>query len=432
MSIIKRLALAPTALLLTAGLTACGDSDMTAFLEAQEAKARTQPSWMAALSGSSQGNAAVTAPEGAVVLEKHIVPDPGTGGIDSHTLLTPAGWSKDLEIEWRPALQVGFVNLVGAVSDRNGQEARFHRMQTHTHFETNNRFNQPTARPGQLANGKVWQRPPSTAAAYATEVLLPQTRPGARNVQVVKTEEVESVARTWKKMFASELQREAQFNRMASGVQAKTHIAVPRVRVRYDENGSSYEEEFSFIFFGTFTSMSSMGTWFRGADWMVSDVKSVRAKQGELDNARPMLRTIVQSVRMTPKWHAMYAELVKYILDMRRRNHQITMQHMRKRSELIRKTNDDIMAMHRDSFNKQQASSDRLQRAWSNTMLGVDDYKLPDGTTRSLDSSYEHVYTNGSDQFIFTNDALFQPNVHSTQEWTRITPMNPTGSAAWR
>lgn len=427
MSIIKRLTLAPAALLLAGSLAACGDGEASPFWQAQAAKSRASAPWTSAAMSPS-----VAAPEGAVVLEKHTVPDPGTGGIDSHTLLTPTGWSKDLEIEWRPALQVGFVNLVGAVSDRSGQEARFHRMQTHTHFETNNRFNQPTTRPGQLANGKVWQRPPSTAAAYATEVLLPQTRPAARNVQIVKTEEVESVARTWKKMFATELQREAQLNRMGGGVQAQTHIAVPRVRVRYDENGSSYEEEFTFIFFGTFTSMSSMGTWFRGADWMVSDVKSVRAKKGELDNVRPMLRTIVQSVRMTPKWHAMYQELVKYVLQMRRRQHQITMQHMRKRSEMIRKNGEEIMAMHRDSYKKQQASSDRLHRAWSNTMRGVDDYQLPDGTTRSLDSSYEHVYTNGSDQFIFTNDALFQPNVHSTQEWTRITPLNPTGSAAWR
>ena len=51
------------------------------------------------------------------------------------------------------------------------------------------------------------------------------------------------------------------------------------------------------------------------------------------------------------------------------------------------------------------------------------DYQLPDGTTRSLDSSYDHVYTNSMGDFLFTDDANFEPNVHSTQNWDRVEPL---------
>ena len=434
MSIHKNLILSG-ALTLASLLSGCDDggSDGSSWADFGTSSSAAPTSFW----GSASSSTTPDVPGGSVVLSKYTVRDPGTQNIESHTLLAPADWQKDLRVEWRPAMQLGFVNLIGAAKSADGREARFHRGEGHTWYETNMRANQPTARTGDNAMGKVWRRPPSTPAAYASEVLLPQVRPGAHRVQIVMAEEVEAVANTWRKMFAPLIRQQEQTNAMNRGMgmgsQAKTHIAVPRVRVRYEEGGRQYEEEFTFIYFGLYTSMAQSGIWFRGADWSVSDVKSVRAPAGQLDDAHPMLRTILQSARMTEKWHAMYRALMEYIAKQRRKAHQITMDGIRKRSEMIARNGDEIREIYSSIYKKENASRERLQRAWSNTMLGVDDYRMPDGTTRSLDSSYSHVYTNGStDTVLFTNNALFEPNVGSTQEWTRLQPVAPTGSAAWR
>ncbi len=441
MSISKTLILSG-ALTLISLLTACDDSGSTAGWTWEPATSEPAQTsfWLAGPGASSTTTSSTVAshnvPKGSVVLSKHTVHDQGARGIASHTLLAPSDWKKDLQVEWRPQMQMGFVNLVGGVKAQDQREARFHRMEAYSWYQSSMAANQPTARRGDNAGGRIWMRPPSSPAAYATEVLLPKARPGARGAQIIHIEEVKSVAQTWRNMFAESIRQQEQLNAMnrgmGGGTQSKTHIAVPRVRVRYEEGGQRYEEEFTFVFFGIFTSMRMNGMSFSGADWSVSDVRSVRAPAGQLDKARPMLRTILHSVRMTEQWHAMYRSLMAYIIKMRQKAHAITMEGIRKRSEIIAKSGDDIRAIYSKTYKDTQASNDRIGRAWSNTMRGVDDFKLPDGTTRQLDSSYDHVYTNGNDQFIFTNDSLYQPNVGSTQDWTKLKPIAPTGAAAWR
>ena len=123
---------------------------------------------------------------------------------------------------------------------------------------------------------------------------------------------------------------------------------------------------------------------------------------------------------MADSGQAMISELNRTLMRFRAETARVTMREVEKRTKIIADAGDEILAMHRESWEQQQATSDRVARAWSNAIRGVDDYQLPNGTTRSLDNSYDHVFTNALGEFVFSNDPMFDPNKNSSQTWERI------------
>ncbi len=153
---ISKSQLLSTALILAAALAGCGDSPAEAGWMSGfgEPRSESTASWLLRPSGAGSRDV----PEGSIVLGKHTVHDAGTRGIASHTLLAPENCKKDVRIEWRPAMQMGFVNLIGAVQGKDQREARSHRMVSYTGYESSMRASQPTGRScATTANGVTFR-----------------------------------------------------------------------------------------------------------------------------------------------------------------------------------------------------------------------------------------------------------------------------------
>jgi hypothetical protein len=83
----------------------------------------------------------------------------------------------------------------------------------------------------------------------------------------------------------------------------------------------------------------------------------------------------------------------------------------RQRSQIIADTNREISEMQMDSWQRQQASEDRMQRERIESIRGTETYNDPNvpGGTVELSSMYNHAWRMPDDTYILTDDASFDP-----------------------
>ncbi|MBI1392128.1 MAG: hypothetical protein GC152_05230 [Alphaproteobacteria bacterium] len=124
------------------------------------------------------------------------------------------------------------------------------------------------------------------------------------------------------------------------------------------------------------------------------------AKDFDLEFGEMMRR----SYRAGPEWSA---RINKHQAAINKTNLETS----RKISEINRKTNAEISAMRQDSWEKQQASSDRMARETSETIRGVETYDDPyaAGGSVELDYTYDQAWRLNDGTYVLTNDANFQP-----------------------
>lgn len=81
-------------------------------------------------------------------------------------------------------------------------------------------------------------------------------------------------------------------------------------------------------------------------------------------------------------------------------------------SNITSNTYDEINQIYSNTYKNTQASSDRMQSNWVDGMLEVENYTNPfDGKTEKMPMHNKYYYTNNLDDYIGTNNPLFDPNV---------------------
>ncbi len=77
------------------------------------------------------------------------------------------------------------------------------------------------------------------------------------------------------------------------------------------------------------------------------------------------------------------------------------------RQKIISQTSKEIFEMNKETWDKQQASNDRMHRTFTNTITETEDYANPDGTQVNLPYDYKHVHTDGLGNYVLTDDPDF-------------------------
>jgi hypothetical protein len=371
--------------------------------------------------------------------------------MESHTMLVPEGWKVEGGVLWNPLSQFYFASLGLQIAAPDGREILWI-PNTGFSFYRGQGQNIQIPQQGQMTgDGSIFMPPPHSPKDLVTNLVIKQFRPNATNVQVTKVERVTHLEQAYLPLFGPLIQQAKQLDRQTKQTSAMSgdqsgysfNYQYPAVHVTYTENGKQYEELFTYLQTQneSYYTYRMINTWFQTSTWAVCDLISFRAPLGQLETQLPKLITISNSVKPTQRWYSCIKEIEKRLAQQRQQNARkqwIANQNALKARQAafqqtqktIAQNSSDILDMQMDSWKKKNESQDRMSRAWSNTMHGVDDYKLPDGTTRSLDSSYKKVYTNGTGDFLFTNDLLNNPNVGSTVQWDEIKPVTPMGGAA--
>lgn len=253
--------------------------------------------------------------------------------------------------------------------------------------------------PGTVYMGMVVAAPPRDAEAFVRAYVIPKYRQEARGLRVLGTTPLPDVE---KAVLAAEEE---------AGLEKKTIAA--RVRLEYAQHDEMLEEDI----YCAFTTSRAPQVLPTRTLWMPDRLFSFRAKKGELDALAPMFDAMIASVRIDFRWYDGYLQ----VLEMSRKNQLQAINDAAALSRRIAKNSDEILAMNRKAWEKQQASTDRVMEQVSDSIRGVERYRDPfESRPIELPSGYSEVWASPNGEYVLSNDPNFDASRGSSVDWRRV------------
>lgn len=328
--------------------------------------------------------------------------DPATGMV-AFSLLIPKGWQVEGGVKWSETPALPVKSRFRFFNPNGPDELNFY--PAHTYFWTNNRMTLSTKPPGSEMFGSTVAQPVSLQAAFKS-IVIPGARRNTQGMKVILTKDVPELA---------ELTR----GRPEPGVNAETHAG--KMRIVYNENGKSMEEEFYAAVAQFIIDMPASG--YSGPSfinyWFIDNVFSFRAEKGKLDNNARLFQTMIYSVRINPKWFAKVVNVKEMLAQQNIRRTK----HIGRIGQMIAKAGSEMREDQMREWEKKQQAYDRIARNQSDTIRGVDRYyderagkevELPTGG---------HAWANNLGEYFVTESPSLNPNESSNQHWERLRPV---------
>jgi hypothetical protein len=327
---------------------------------------------------------------GAVRLRTVAIHDPSVNNIEAVRLLVPADWKVEGGVRWMHD-RVNLATLVLRVSSPDGMAAlEFLPLTAHVWQDGGI----PYFNPGMNYLGSIVTPLITDPADYIKRVVLSQHRSQLRP-QVTGTLALPDVAQA--------VAMAAQEPGMQVGAQAS------RVRLTYVHGGRQIEEDI----YCALTFARAPATP-RLTHWQTNQLFAFRAAAGSLDPLAPLFKSMVTSLRINPQWFSAYLHVSDLFIKRQ-------LQGIRNAGELSRyiaRTSEPISAAHRQAWQTQQASRDRVNTNFSRYIRGVESYHHPfESRGIELPAGYRQVWASPGGDYILSNDASFSPNVGGTRDW---------------
>ncbi len=347
------------------------------------------------------------------------------GDMPAYTLLVPDSFRAELGVKWDPTSRQSYANLAGRVVDPStGGELHIHPVLP---FEFMQAPGMPQInRPGQRiqTNGNTWMPVPQNASEMALQVLLPALRPGVRDAKFVELEDMPKVVEAYEAMMkpATDAMRQKDEDARRNGMdpgQNSMRFFVQRIRVSYVEQNVATDEDFCFVMMvmhwraapDAFTGQPGPEVY----RWSLVEVRSIRARAGQLDAVAPPLLSVALSARKLPEYAAVMDRLAS---DLAQADLRAAIQ----RAEIHRRNAAELARMNQTTYTQQQASRDRMHDKFIDSIRGVDQWTDGQGNSYAIPQQYGVVWTNNHGQVYVTNDPTINPGVtvDPALNWTRL------------
>lgn len=324
-----------------------------------------------------------------------VVDRPDMIGGEAMSLLIPATWEGEGSVFWRlhPTMPAGALIRVRNPAGPEAFEAwpaqpySWGGMLAMTGFPEGSNYLGNEVRP-----------PPANAFEYLERYVLPQVRAGLSFRMVARAE-------------MPELADAIRAQSAAEGNYLPTEITAARVRIEYELDGKTLEEDFYCSLNKIFLPGGNM------VIWIADQLGAMRAEKGKLDDQAMILQTIVSSIRINPQWLNRYQQLVEALTAYQ--NRQIANAGVL--SRIISQTHAEISESRQQAYEQRQATMDRINDSYSQYIRGVDEYRNPDtGTHVELPSGYSQAWRGLNDEYIVTDSVNFNPNVELDGNWTLL------------
>lgn len=230
--------------------------------------------------------------------------------------------------------------------------------------------------PGMNYNGATVVRMP-TVEGYLTWAFQ-QLHPQARDAKVVLKEPLPKLVEAVRR-FSEPVNRSlAQV-----GIRPPDYHAGFMI-VEYNEDGNPYKE---LLYTILIDARASMAAW-------SNDLTTVmRAPAAEAGKWKPVLDIISNSVQLNPQWVA--GEL----------------KGQGERAETVRKVMQDLNRIDREIAAHRDRTRSEIMQDQYLTLTGQNDYKNPlTGKIERDTSEWKNRWVNASGEYIYSNDALYNPN----------------------
>jgi len=309
---------------------------------------------------------------------------------EAFTMLIPEGWSVSGGIIWRQhATMPGAISLSIRSSDGLYE---LNLLPSMPYYWNKTPFSLFGPKEGSMYMGNEVRRPVSGFMQYLQQYILPKGGFRTTIVGHKKFPELENALRA---------ENQGGFG---STISIDGGIA----KLEYAHNGYLFEGD---ITCGIVTNNMMYGQ----SSWIADKIISTRAPKGNFAEASKIFAVMLNSFKFNLQWFNRYHHFVQSLT-------QYVMQDIYNAgviSRIISTTFNHVSDTVRQSYELQQASNERVFKGISESIRGVNSYYDPyKGYSVEIPNGYRYVYANALGEYIVTDNANYNPNVHSNLNWT--------------
>lgn len=329
-------------------------------------------------------------------MKSFAITDHQMGSIPAFRVLAPADWRPSGGLTWNTALANLVTADVAITAPDGGTGAFVHPSNLFISGQIEYQWQR-----GQLYLGMIVMPIPDSPTAFVQQLVLPQQRPNARNIRLVRQEDLPE----WADSIAAA-------NQQPGGICRGFGTCA---RFAYTENGVAWEEDFYCV---VLVAQPNMGP--QNIFWQADRNLSVRARKGRLDALKPLASAFVNSFRVDRSWFARFNQVQQQWIAAQQQG----IANAGALSRAISRSNDAFDAALAQSWRTRQQAEDRASREFSEYIRGTENYHDPSsGNSVELPGGYDHAWANSLGEYVLSNDAGFDPNQHSNNDWVAIDPV---------
>ena len=257
--------------------------------------------------------------------------------------------------------------------------------------------------------------PAMTAGEYLRRMVIPKARP---NAQVVAVEPQPDVAQQ-----AQEQARQYQQTAAQMGMQMRIRADAARARLQYNLNGQAVEEWLTAVTYaaGVPGPSFNMRTGQMGQTMYYTcgaySIMAMRAPQGELASREKFFTIVRSTVHTEPEWNARVTQVLQNMAASDSKGAS-------DRSAIIAQNGRDISNIIHQTYENTSKAQERSQEKFDQYIRGVETYRNPStGETFELSNQYAHAWVNGTNEYLLTDSAFFNPNSTLSGHWTEAVPV---------
>lgn len=299
------------------------------------------------------------------------------GGLPAYTMLIPHDWKSSGHIEWGPAENPFPQNRTRADGPDGSAVAFFpHIHMSYAEFK-------PVQGLPPLPNVGV------PAPQRPGDFIVHQLRTHGKDLTNVRLVED-------KRDHAAE---KAMADQAGQGLSPEIKVTVHVVTVAYEKNGKPMREQMlvSYARYPDYEDMNS-----RSQAWSLGFMTVIAAPENRFEATKEMLYKIAGTYRPIPNWWVQQFEARQRIQNQR---HIDVMAEIKRRGEFYNSMSD----MQYDNFKKNMSAMDKGQKDRIDSIYERQDYKDVDGKPVNFTFHYKHVYSDGSGNYVLTNNPLRKP-----------------------
>ncbi|WP_020585783.1 hypothetical protein [Desulfobacter curvatus] len=321
--------------------------------------------------------------------------DAQMGAAPAFWVMAPANWQVSGGLTWNSALANLVTANVAITSPDGSAGAYIHPAPLYISGQIEQQWQQ-----GALYLGMIVIPIPNSPADFVRHVVLPRQRPGARDIKQISVIDMPE----WAGTIAAGSQTPG------TAIQGFGNCA----RFSYTENGIAWEEDFYCVI------LVSHSPQVPNVFWLADRNLSVRAPKGQLDALKPLATTFVNSFQLDRSWFARFNSVQRQWIAARQQG----IANAGKLSRAISRSSDAFDAALTQSWRTRQQAEDRAAREFSEYIRGTENYQDPSsGNSVELPGGYDHAWANPLGEYILSNDAGFNPNQNSGNNWIEINPV---------
>ena len=350
---------------------------------------------------------ATAAQDNSLSFRKHIVIDRNGFGYEAFRLLVPKGWHFRGGVSWDNNRFPPEANTAFTITSPDGNSV-FEQFRHLNLFWSQDRNLQYSYSQG---GAEIVQ--PMGATEFIKNYYIPRSRANASGLKVVQDQSLPALAQQTRDMAQFQLNVFGQISPFQFQYELRGDAG--RCKLEYSEKGKRIVEDVTVAVTYMITYMPTMYGTVTGITW-IPIATSFKAPSADIDERIKIFKIIMDSRKDNPVWGENVLKLSAMITRDQLRHQQAIFNRMQQLS----RTQSEIGDMIMDSYEKRNQAYDRIFDNYSQAIRGVDTYTDPINNWKvELPTGYDNAWTNGTD-YVISDDAGFNPNVGSTQQWQRM------------